>query len=277
MFVNEKPCRRAAVLGWVAVLVVSMVCPTFGKTEELATGQFDGFYKGSTDRETVCHGRDRMVRSNGWRLEGYVKGGEFYSIQQTSGALVSAKVFSDGRVEGRSYLRRHSDGTKYTHYDGQITGEEMRMHIRQALADKQGALCDYGELTLLKTDPPKEPTASEKFKTRMLFWNEQFNNALFRFSSKGLCNGRDGKDAVRFADDLMVEYRGSRENNPELSKIVLIEALGKYLKVGDVSIKMKCKEFAADQFRRVRRVVRRLDLPIYRDRANEGLKLLGME
>jgi hypothetical protein len=59
----------------------------------------------------------------------------------------------------------------------------------------------------------------------------------------------------------MVEYRGLRDKDPDRSKVVLKNALDRFLWVRATVAELKCKEFAADQYKRVRRIVRRLDLP----------------
>jgi len=122
-----------------------------------------------------------------------------------------------------------------------------------------------------------EPTAEEKAQVYLKKVTENFDLALFRFKSAAICEGRDGKDAARIADDLMTEYRGKRDTDKGFAMTILKDGLDKFITVGEMAGQMDCTEFAADQYRRVGRTVRRLDLPEYKAKAEAGLKALGVK
>ena len=75
----------------------------------------------------------------------------------------------------------------------------------------------------------------------------------------------------------LLQYRKTRDTDKNAAMAHVAEAVEKYFAVGETAAAMNCKEFALDQFRLIKRTVRRLDMPDVNSRVAAELKKLGEE
>ena len=173
------------------------------------------------------------------------------------------------------FLRAHRSGQdKLQWIKGRVDSDgNIFVDIKMGVPDHSPSTC-FGRGVFVKL---ADQSAEEKAKGIAMRQDEAFSNTLFRYKSGGNCAGRDGKDAARMAYQSLLQYRKKRDTDKNAAMAHVAEAVEKYFAVGETAAAMSCKEFALDQFRLIKRTVRRLDMPDVNSRVAAELKKLGEE
>jgi len=170
--------------------------------------------------------------------------------------------------DGKFFYREHDNAgdIKWNWVKGKLTADgTILVDIK---ATKRGATINvcHGRGAITK----RRKSSGAEIEAGIISRQEKnLSDALVRFEQAGDCQSRWAKDADGIAYEFVLTYRDKRDAEPELASSYLKVAANNHLRIAETALAQNCREMATDQIRKVKRMIRRLDWPEVKGRADK--------